>query len=414
MEERVENTFEIKDEDIDIKNIKRQIRESIINRKKICTFPNDVEDIIKRPLLPPCDVPPQDEIDLSQHTNYINSNWNMNVEYKISSHRPIIGRLLVWGRKLINNEVRRYVDILIGKQSKFNNDIVSNLKDSNAKINEVDSKINDSDIKINEIDNKIDEIGNKINVKIDEIENKIEENIYKQENHILHDGTINYFLFEDRNRGTIEEIKKKQSIYIEYFKNCQNVLDIGCGRGEFLTLLRDSHINGKGIDIDEDMILYCKKNNLNVEKIGAIEFLQSLKNKSLDGIFSSQVVEHLQPGELINLIKLCYDKMQYDAHIALETINPSCLSAHTTFYKDLSHVRLISHETLKFILESVGFRNIEVKFLNSYPDEDILYKYISNDKNDENVKNIEINNRNIDKLNSLLFGYQDYTVIAKK
>jgi arylsulfatase A-like enzyme/2-polyprenyl-3-methyl-5-hydroxy-6-metoxy-1,4-benzoquinol methylase len=396
MEEKIEKTFEIKD--IDINDIERQIREKIINRKKVGIYSEDL-DIIKKPLLPLCDtpshVPSQNEI-----VNNINSNWDIRAEYKISSHRPVIGRLLVWGRKLINNEVRRYVDILLGKQSEFNMNTVLTLKDFNIKINDIDNKVKDFNIKINDIDNKVKDFN-------------------KQKDAIIHDDTVNYFLFEDRNRGSIEEIKKKQSIYLAYFKNCQNVLDIGCGRGEFLALLRDNHICGKGIDIDEDMILYCKRNNLNVEKIGAIEFLQSLKNKSLDGIFSSQVIEHLQPNELINLIKLCHDKMQYDASIAIETINPSCLSAHITFYRDLSHIRLMHHETLKFILESIGFRNIEVKFLNTCPAENILDKYILNDKNggnykNENDKNIEIMNRNTDKLNSLLFGYQDYTVIAKK
>lgn len=395
MEEKVENIFEINGSEINIKDIERQIQDNIIYRKKLGAYSTDVEDIIKQPLLPPPGTLSQNRTDLSSHAD---SNWDIHAEYKISSHRPIIGRLLVWGRRLINNEVKRYVDILIGKQSEFNSHMVSILKDSNSRIDDIDNKINNSN-------SRIDDIGNKIN---NEIGSKRKDGAMKS------NDIMNYFVFEDKYRGSIEEIKKKQSIYIEYFKDCKNVLDIGCGRGEFLTLLKENNTNGKGIDINEDMILYCQKNSLNVEKIDAISYLQSLKDKSMDGIFSSQVVEHLQLDELLTLIKLCYDKMQYGTYIVMETINPLCLTAHVTFYKDMSHVRLIPSDTLKFLLESTGFRNIDIKFLNMSQDERILDKFIIKNKNDENNKNIEIMNRNIDKLNLLLFGYQDYAIIAKK
>jgi len=232
------------------------------------------------------------------------------------------------------------------------------------------------------------------------------------------DSIMNYFLFENKYRGSIEDIKKKQSIYLEYFKNCQNVLDIGCGRGEFLTLLKENNVDAKGIDINENMVSYCQKNHLNVEKIDAISYLQSLENESLDGIFSSQVIEHLQPRELVDLIKLCYDKMIY-GNFVIETINPLCLNAHINFYADFSHSKLIHPETLKFLLESAKFEDVQIKFLNQYPEKEKLDKLImakNDEKENKNTgdKNIEIINTNIDKLNSLLFGYQDYVVIARK
>lgn len=389
MEENVDNIFEIRDSDINIKYIEKQIKENIIDRRKMGAYSKDIEAIIKQPLLSPanasclCDNMPD--------INNMNLDWNVqNVEYKISSHRPIIGRLLVWGRKLINGEVKRYVDLMIGRQSEFNRRTISILSDLVNKFNDINNKIND-------VNNKIEKISHKrkdVTMKSSDI--------------------MNYFLFEDRFRGSIEEVKKKQSIYLEHFKDCKNVLDVGCGRGEFLLLLKENNINCKGVDTDEDMILYCQKNNLSVEKMVATSYLQSLKDKSLDGIFSSQVIEHLQPEELLNLIKLCYDKMQYGTYIVIETINPSCLSAHVTFYKDLSHVRLIPSETLKFLLESAGFRNIDVKLLNISQDERVLDKFVIDDKNEESNKNIDIMNKNIDKLNLLLFGYQDYAIIAKK
>ena len=83
MEEKIENTFEIKDIEIDIKDIEKQIQENIINRKKLGAYSTDVEDIIKRPLLPPPISQIQTtQIDFAAQMKYIDSNWNINAEYK--------------------------------------------------------------------------------------------------------------------------------------------------------------------------------------------------------------------------------------------------------------------------------------------------------------------------------------------
>src|SRR5690606_7038043 len=106
---------------------------------------------------------------------------------------------------------------------------------------------------------------------------------------------LNYFIFEDRFRGSRNDTKAKQLKFVKYFEGCKNVLDIGCGRGEFLELLKDNGISGHGIDIDEDMVRYCRSRDLNVEKLDAVSYLNQLEDKSLDGIFIDQVVEHLDP-----------------------------------------------------------------------------------------------------------------------
>ena len=230
------------------------------------------------------------------------------------------------------------------------------------------------------------------------------------------DEVMNYFLFEEKHRGSTEDIKQRQSIFLEYFKNCQKVLDIGCGRGEFLSLLKENDIGGTGIDLNEDMVLYCQKNSLDVSQGNALTYLQSLEDKSLDGVFSGQVVEHLQPDELISLVKLCYDKMKFGTHFVAETVNPTCLSVFAkSFYMDLSHVKPVHPATIKFLMESVGFRDVEFKFFSPHPDEAKLEKFeVEDGMDDVGRRQLEVMNSNIDKLNGLLYGYQDYAVIGKK
>jgi O-antigen chain-terminating methyltransferase len=472
------DTIEIKDDEINIEDIMRQIRENIKKRRESGAYTKEMEELINKPLS--TSVTSIDQDDMQQNLDYINHNWDLHWEYRISSHRPLLGRFLVWGRQLIHGEVRRYVDIIIGKQIEFNAHVVRVLnnffKDSNSRFNEhaatvnknIDAKINeamvavnkDLNIKVtkatiainNDINNKVKEakdtvnweIDNKINESLDdfykkidtkvnetkasinwEIDSKLNEAVtgfYKNidgkvnEADISNKSLMNSFEFAERFGGSIEEVKNKQSIFLEYFKNCHNVLEIGCGRGAFLSLLKENGINSKGIDMNEEMVLYCRRNDLDAKEAEALFYLQSLEDESLDGIFSGQVVEHLQPRELINLVELCYDKMKYGTYFIAETVNPLCLSVFTaSFYKDLSHVKPVHPETFKFLLESVGFREIQFKFFSPFPEASKLSKLtIIDGTSYEEKERLEVINQNIDKLNSLLYGYQDYAVIAKK
>jgi len=424
------DTIEIKDDEINVEEIMRQIRENIRKRKESGAYTQEMEALINEPLQAPCGATGAGQDDLQQNLNYINSNWDVHAEYNISSHRPILGRLFAWGRQLIHGEVRRYVDLLAGKQSEFNANVVRVLNscisgfDSKINVSGFDSKVNEAVASVNrDIDSKVNEAVASVNRDIENkawlanlLDKRIKKNLTKPLPLEPTNDVMNYFLFEEKFRGSSEEIKKRQSIFLEYFKKCQNVLDIGCGRGEFLSLLKENGIGAKGIDINDDMVQHCKKSGLDVQKAEALSYLQSLDDKLLDGVFSGQLVEHLQPEQLISLVKLSYDKMKFGTYFIAETINPLCLSVFAaSFYMDLSHVKPVHPETIKFLLESVGFTDIEFKFFSPFPEAAKLSKLTTKDgMSDEEKVRLEAMNQNIDKLNSLLYGYQDYAVIAKK
>jgi O-antigen chain-terminating methyltransferase len=229
------------------------------------------------------------------------------------------------------------------------------------------------------------------------------------------DEAMNFFVFEEKFRGAREDIKGMQLKFLEYSQGCNNVLDIGCGRGEFLEILEENGINAKGIDINEDMVIYCQSKGLNVEKSDAIEYLDKLEDKSLDSIFLDQVVEHLASKYLIKLLERCYSKLKFGYYIVIETVNPLSLTSFANFYIDLTHKKPIHPETLKFLLESAKFRDIEVKFFSPIPDEYKLKKVeIGEDVEEKERRIIETYNYNIERLNETLYGYQDYAVIGKK
>ncbi|SAI87005.1 hypothetical protein MBBA_0117 [Methanoculleus bourgensis] len=226
---------------------------------------------------------------------------------------------------------------------------------------------------------------------------------------------LNYFVFEDHFRGSRKDIRERQRVFVHYFEGCSNVLDIGCGRGEFLELMRDAGIGARGVDLDETMVEFCRSRGLEVELNDAVSYLEQVEDSSLDGVFIDQVVEHLEPAYLVRLLELCYRKLKFGYYIVAETVNPLSFVSFANFYIDMTHVRPVHPETLKFLFGAAGFREIEAQFSSPVPDEARLRKLPLAEVTDEE-KNafFESYNRNVELLNGILYGAQDYAVTGKK
>jgi len=175
-------------------------------------------------------------------------------------------------------------------------------------------------------------------------------------------GIMDYFAFEEHFRGSRTEIKKRQLKYIPFFEHCTNVLDIGCGRGEFLELLRDHEIPGGGIDINKEMVNYCFSKGFKAFQEDAIIYLRLLDDNCLDGIFSDQVIEHLTSEYLVSLLDQAYRKLKTDSHIILGTVNILNPGGLANFFVDPTHVSPIHPAYLKYCLETAGFRDIQILF----------------------------------------------------
>ncbi|HXS98954.1 MAG TPA: class I SAM-dependent methyltransferase [Candidatus Limnocylindrales bacterium] len=175
---------------------------------------------------------------------------------------------------------------------------------------------------------------------------------------------IDYPQFQERFRGPEEYVRRNQQFYLPYFEGKQNVLDIGCGRGEFLEMMRDAAIPARGIDLGDEAVALCRHKGLDAAKADLFPYLEALPEASLDGIFCSQVVEHIEPERLPQMIKLAASRLARDGVIAIETPNPECLAIFAThFYLDPTHHRPVPHPLLAFYLEEFGFGSIEVRKL---------------------------------------------------
>ena len=215
--------------------------------------------------------------------------------------------------------------------------------------------------------------------------------------------SIDYFKFENYFRGSREKIKENQKFYLKYFNGCKQVLDLGCGRGEFLELLKENGINAVGADTYEDFAEYCRTLGLNAVCGDGIAFLKSMDN--VDGIFVGQVVEHLKVNQIIDLIESAYSKLPENGVLIMETPNPTSLSTYVNaFYLDPSHVKPVHPELLRYLLRGAGYRQIEVVFTESSRP-DIRIAPLKDEKDF---------NRSMETVQEILFGSQDYAIIARK
>jgi SAM-dependent methyltransferase len=225
-----------------------------------------------------------------------------------------------------------------------------------------------------------------------------------------------YVGFEEQFRGSEEDIRQRLAEYLPIFDGAADVLDIGCGRGEFLALLRDRGVSGRGIDLNPAMVEVSRGQGLDVAEADALQYLRAQPDGSLGGLFSAQVVEHLEPRYLTQLLDAAFDKLRPGAPVVLETINPACWFAFFESYvRDITHVRPIHPDTLKYLLIASGFQGLEIRYRAPYPEAEKLQPVAGAAPGAPALADwADTLNANVEKINRLLFTYLDYAAIGRR
>jgi SAM-dependent methyltransferase len=170
-----------------------------------------------------------------------------------------------------------------------------------------------------------------------------------------------YRSFEDIFRGSEEFIRERQRPYLEILADRQPVLEFGCGRGEFLDLLRDRGLAYMGVDLDAGMVERChEKGHTQVAHEDGLEYMEGLADGSLGAVFSAQVIEHLPYEQLLRLLALARAKLADDGVLIAETVNPHSAAALKTFWVDLTHQQPIFPEVALALCRDVGFASAYV------------------------------------------------------
>jgi SAM-dependent methyltransferase len=218
-----------------------------------------------------------------------------------------------------------------------------------------------------------------------------------------------YVGFEDRFRGSRDEIRARLQQYVPLFAGASNVLDVGCGRGEFLELLGELGIPARGIDLNRGMVETCRALGLDVTAADVVSYLEGLEDETLGGLIAVQVVEHLQPDYLLRFLELAHRRLVPGAPLVLETINPGCWYAFFQSYiRDITHVRPVHPDTLSHYVTASGFKDVSVRYSTPYPEAHKLVK-VEGGGPIERALNV-----NAERLNQLLFTYMDFAVVGTR
>ena len=176
-----------------------------------------------------------------------------------------------------------------------------------------------------------------------------------------------YRAFEERYRGTRELIKSRQRAYLPFIEPLLSIyegakaIDLGCGRGEWLELLKDSGFDGHGVDLDDGMLAACREIGLSVTTQDAVSALKNLPEESQVVVSGFHIAEHIQIGELQLLIQEALRVLKPAGLLILETPNPENITVGTVnFYLDPTHQKPIPPQLLSFLPEYHGFAKVKV------------------------------------------------------
>ncbi|HEV8429109.1 MAG TPA: methyltransferase domain-containing protein [Pyrinomonadaceae bacterium] len=210
-----------------------------------------------------------------------------------------------------------------------------------------------------------------------------------------------YAAFEDQFRGDRQEIKSRVRVYVPVLRDAgiqTGVLDLGCGRGEWLELMRDEGIDSYGVDHNQVFVRQCRQLDLDVIESDVIHHLQTLPDSSLSAITAFHIVEHVSFPQLLTMLNEITRVLRSEGMAILETPNPEnfIVGSHT-FYTDPTHRNPIPSATLKFLLESCGLTHTEVLKLRPWDAAKIA--------GDEEI---------VKRFNEYFYGAPDYAIVARK
>jgi O-antigen chain-terminating methyltransferase len=215
-----------------------------------------------------------------------------------------------------------------------------------------------------------------------------------------------YFLLEERYRGSRDEIKQRLTVYRKDFEAARArlgisgpVIDIGCGRGELLEVLREDGFQAVGIDQNDIQLEAARRLGLPVLHHEARGYLATLAADSVLAVTGIHIAEHIPFPALVSLVEEAARVLKKGGLVVFETPNPrNLIGGATTFHFDPTHIKPLPPEVLQILLETCGFTAIETRLLHP---SDTLDVVVGQNRLDPHIA-------------GLLFGPQDYAVLAIK
>lgn len=221
------------------------------------------------------------------------------------------------------------------------------------------------------------------------------------DNHTLDDF---YLGFENRFRGSEADIEKRLIFYAEYFKredlnySKYPIIDIGCGRGELLGLLKRYSMRATGIDINHSMVKRARDLGFSAKQTDAVKYFSRKRSESIGAVIGIHLIEHIPFEELYSLTREIYKSLVKDGFLIFETPNPENISVSSySFHMDPSHLKPIPAPLMEYLFDFIGFKDIEIMYLHEV------------DKKRKQRKD-----RLFEEISNRMYGPRDYAIVGYK
>lgn len=356
-------------------------------------------------------------------------------EYTVRSKAPLVGGLIVWVRRNLTSHLKEpYVDPIFNRQQQYNLRAAWVIEELTRRLEEADRRAAALTAQVQEVKQEAETRAGALQARIEQIDlilRRLESGEARLEARLAQAASsvgaqpgeeltaqpqgnfgINYLRCNQAVGGSIADEMALYAAFVPLFEGATGpVLDLGCGQGAFLHVLAQARIAGYGVDVDPAMVEVCRAAGLAAEESDVFHALRRAADGSLGGIFSAHVIEHLPRTRLSELAALCWQKLQPGAALAWVTPHGGALSPlHATFYKDITHTRPLHPDLLRFLLEANGFREVETRSLSDMPAE-LKLALLPDADGDEATTLL---NRNLARLNEVIFGHVDCAVIGRR
>jgi SAM-dependent methyltransferase len=225
-------------------------------------------------------------------------------------------------------------------------------------------------------------------------------------------GDSRYTAFENRYRGTREEIRERLAPYLEMLESQGPIVDLGCGRGELLGLLKTRGVAARGVEGNAQAVRECREAGLDVVQGDLVDFLQAEAEGSAGAIVAIQVAEHLPPPALQLMLSEAHRALRPGGLLVLETVNPrSVIGFLEVFNRDLTHERPLHPDTLRFLAAAAGFGDVRIELRSPVEPQDKLQEIPTDGLPAPAAQAL---NENVGRLNALLYGPREYALLARR
>lgn len=370
--------------------------------------------------------------ELEADVNLVHAAWDPLGPHVFTSHRGAIGRLVVAAKRALWRVLRPAAAVTLARQAEFNG-ALARLVAGRYGVPHLAAGHEQLLLKHDDLESRHRELHARCGELLTEVR-RLQARLESVDRAGLPDAAaaaappravpgetapapLSYLAFEEKHRGPGEAVREKQRIYLRHFVGSPGrVLDAGCGRGEFLEILREGGVPAYGVDLDAEMAARAREKGLEVATGDLLGHLASLPDGSLGGVFAAQVIEHMDTDALVAFVRLVHLKLAPGGRFVAETVNPACLATFAgAFYLDLTHTRPVHPEALRFLLEGTGFRDVALEFTSPFPPEMKLQVIdMARWLHAVDQEFVRLVNDNFGRINGLVYGHQDYAAVARR